>query len=79
MADEKVAKKPKAKKAAPEKPAKKGDIKIVIGAKGKPAQEPGVELWVLDGEEQTKAGDRSAVAYLTTVQFLELGWVRRKH
>ena len=81
MAEETAPKKPKAKAKAKKAtaPAKRGDIKIVIGAKSKPAAEPGVELWVLEGEEQTAKGDRSAVAYLTTQQLHALGWVRRKY
>lgn len=64
---------------AAKKAQKKGDIKIVIGAKGKAKAEPGVQVWTLKGEEQTKDGDRKAVAYLTTQQLYDLGWVRRKH
>jgi hypothetical protein len=54
-------------------------VKIVIGAKSKPAAEEGVEIWQLDGEEQTAKGDRLAVAYLTSQQLHALGWVRRKY
>ena len=78
MAEDKAPKKAKAKKPKA-KTGRKGDIKIVIGAKGSPPQEPGVQLWALDGEEVTEKGDRSAVAYLTTQQLYELGWIRRKH
>ena len=73
----------KNEKSSAKKPAKKaekkGDIKIVIGAKSKPSHEPGVELWALEGEEQTAKGDRSAVAYLTTQELHKLGWIRRKY
>tara|TARA_Y100001963_G_C6498660_1_gene316849 strand:+ start:101 stop:298 length:198 start_codon:yes stop_codon:yes gene_type:complete len=64
---------------AGKKPKKKGDVKIVIGAKGKAKAEPGVEIWTLKGEEQTTEGDRKSVAYMTTQQLFELGWIRRKH
>lgn len=78
MAEDKAPKKAKAKKPAA-KPGRKGDIKIVIGAKASPPQEPGVQLWALDGDEVTEKGDRSSVAYLTTQQLFELGWIRRKY
>tara|TARA_A100001515_G_scaffold19790_1_gene14603 strand:- start:596 stop:805 length:210 start_codon:yes stop_codon:yes gene_type:complete len=68
-----------AAKKKEEKTTKKGDIKILIGAKGKPKAEDGVQIWNLKGEEQTKEGDRQSVAYLTTQQLFELGWIRRKH
>lgn len=68
-----------AAKKKEEKPMKKGDIKILIGAKGKPKAEEGVQIWNLKGEEQTKDGDRQAVAYITTQELYELGWIRRKH
>jgi len=82
MADDKSSKKPKAKKPARDgsgEAGKKGDIKIVIGAKAKPEAEKGVEIWQLEGEEQTAKGDRLAVAYLTSQQLHALGWVRRKY
>ena len=68
-----------AEKKTQKKPAKKGDIKIIIGAKGKAKPEQGVQVWSLKGEEQTKEGDRQSVAYLTSQQLFELGWIRRKH
>ena len=74
MADKKT-KKPLAKKAPVEPPA----IMIVIGAKGKTDKPKGCQLWQLDGEEVTDDGDRRSVAYLTSQDLYELGWVRRKH
>ena len=68
-----------ADKKAPKKAARKGEVKILIGAKGKPKAEEGVDIWSLKGEEKTKDGDRQSVAYLTTQQLYELGWVRRKY
>tara|TARA_R100001086_G_C11746843_1_gene234161 strand:+ start:445 stop:654 length:210 start_codon:yes stop_codon:yes gene_type:complete len=62
-----------------EKQAKRGDIKILIGAKGKPKAEKGVQIWNLKGAEQTEGGDRQAIAYLTTQELYDLGWIRRKH
>ena len=66
-------------KKKPAKVERKGDIKILIGAKGKPKKEEGGEIWNLKGEEQTTDGERQAVAYLTTQQLFELGWIRRKY
>lgn len=66
-----------AKKKEQKPKAKKGDIKIVIGAKD-PKAEEGVQLWAFEGEEVTAKGDRSAVAYITTQELYALGWVRRK-
>jgi hypothetical protein len=68
----------KAKKA-PKQAAKRGDVMIVIGAKDQPEAAPGVQVWMLDGEELTKKGDRHSVACLTSQQLYELGWIRRKH
>ena len=67
-----------AKKKKAEKPQdKKGDIKIVIGAK-KPKAEPGIALWAFDGEEVTAEGDRASVAYITTQDLYALGYIKRK-
>ena len=74
MAEEKKTRKKKVEEA----PEKKGDIRIVIGAKGDVAPIQGIQTWVLDGEEVTKKGDRSSVAYLTTQELYALGWIRRK-
>lgn len=75
MADKKPAK----KKAAPKAKKERGDIKIVIGAKGAIPAEAGVELWQLDGEEVTAKGDRYMEARITTSALYELGWIKRKH
>ena len=69
----------KKSKKKSEQQQRRGDIKIVIGAKDAPAPEPGVQVWMLEGEEVTKKGDRSSVAYITTQRLYELGWIRRKH
>lgn len=67
-----------AKKKAEQPEPKKGDIKIVIGSKNaKP--DDGLELWSFAGEEVTSKGDRASVAYITTQDLFELGWIRRKH
>ena len=67
------------KKAKAKKTAKRGDVKIVIGAKSRPANEPGIDTWSLEGEQTTDAGDRCSVAYLTSQDLHALGWVRRKY
>ena len=77
MADKKApAKKPAKAKAAPKQ---RPDVLIVIGAKGKVEAAKGVQVWNLDGEEVTEAGDRRAVASLTSQDLYALGWVRRKY
>tara|TARA_R100000152_G_C6625839_1_gene75042 strand:- start:50 stop:280 length:231 start_codon:yes stop_codon:yes gene_type:complete len=75
MADKKPAK----KKATSKAKQQRGDIKIVIGAKGTIPPEKGVELWQLEGEEVTAKGDRYMEARITTSALYELGWIKRKH
>lgn len=83
MSEEKKAKKPAkkpAKKAEADNEGRKGDVMICIGAAKKPAAEGGVaQVWALEGEERTASGDRYAVAFVSSKQLFELGWVRRKH
>ena len=74
MAEKKIA----IKKAKVEKEERKGDVRIVIGAKGDVPHIEGVETWAFAGEEVTEKGDRRAVAYLTTQELFTLGWIRRK-
>ena len=77
MAEEKKTRKKKAPEA-PQIIEKPGDVRIVIGPKGDVSPIQGVETWVLSGEDVTKKGDRSSVAYVTTQELYDLGWIKKR-
>ena len=58
--------------------AERGGVLVVIGKAGELKSAPGVNVWHLEGEEVTEGGDRYAVAYLSTAEMYDRGWVRKK-
>jgi len=78
--DETKKKATKAKKATkgPMETALGGDLIICIGGGYKAKAPNGVQLVKLEGFEETKDGDRFAVALLTPSDMWNLGWKRRK-
>jgi len=68
----------KAKAPTTAEKAERGGVLVVIGKADKLKSAPGVNVWHLEGEEVTEGGDRYAVAYLSTAEMYDRGWVRKK-
>lgn len=68
----------KTKVASELEKAERGGVLVVIGKASKLKVDAGINVWHLKGEEMTDGGDRYSIAYLSTADMYERGWVRKK-